>query len=150
MSKKDPSRKTETTIPTSERVKKISEEVGIPMVPKDDPIYSEPATVYFSSRPGKSTPDGKADSEKKSQPEERPKATPEGINAFMSADMQLGAYAQMFSHSKDDFIEFALKHGFGWALHGFLERRGWLDEDWENRLDELDLMPLDERSQDNG
>lgn len=88
MSKDKPSHKTETSIPMSERVREASKRLGMRMAEKDDPIYNEPATVYFSSLPGKSTPDGKADSEKPSQPDGRP--TPEEIQAVINERMRHG------------------------------------------------------------
>lgn len=60
---------------------------------------------------------------------------------FMAADMQLGAYAQMFADSPEKLLQFAIEHDLAWALHDFLERRGLLDSDWLSRLEEHDLIP---------
>ena len=67
---KSSSRKTATSTPILEMAQNVSKKLGINWVEPDDPIYNEPVTVSFISRSGKSTQGGKANSEKKSQPEE--------------------------------------------------------------------------------
>ena len=65
----------------------------------------------------------------------------------MAADMALGAYDQMWAQSREDIVRYARQYDLDWALEGFLKRRGWLDPDWQERLEQLGLhdeKPVDE------
>mgnify|MGYP006303510055 CR=1 FL=1 len=66
---------------------------------------------------------------------------------FMAADMALGAYDQMWAQSRKDIVRYAQQYDLDWALEGFPKRRGWLDPDWQERLEQLGLhdeKPVDE------
>ena len=56
---------------------------------------------------------------------------------FIAADMALGLACQDICQSRDELTEFALKKGLAPYLEPFLNRRGWLDDDWCKRLQAL-------------
>ena len=57
---------------------------------------------------------------------------------IIRADMALGMFDQNFAKDRDDLIQYAMRQDLVTDLPGFLERRGWLDDDWARRLKELD------------
>ena len=61
---------------------------------------------------------------------------PEDDDFFM-ADIYPGMYAQT-AESREQLLAYAIFNGLAWALRRFLERRGWIDDDWERRLDGLE------------
>ena len=54
------------------------------------------------------------------------------------ADMALGMFSQNCAEDRDDLIKYAKRENLTAVLPCFLERRGWLDEDWAKRLEQLD------------
>ena len=56
---------------------------------------------------------------------------------FVTADVSLGLACQEFCRTRDDLTDFALRQGLAPYLKPFLQRRGWIDDDWSKRLDEL-------------
>ncbi len=46
-------------------------------------------------------------------------------------------FDQVSFDNRDELLDYALNQGLQWALPGFLERRGRLDEDWVQRLRNL-------------
>ena len=124
-----------------ERLQRLSEKTGIPLVGPDDPIYNEPATVFFRSKPRRPDSGSEPSSEEQAEPV-KPRSTIEEINAFISADMRLGICEQVLQ-TRDDLVQFAIEKGLAWAMEGYLKRRGWLDSDWQERLDKLGLLGQD-------
>jgi len=58
---------------------------------------------------------------------------------LMGADMALGFWEQNGADvTRESLIEYAIKKDIVWALEFFLDRRGWLDDDWEERLPGLE------------
>lgn len=57
---------------------------------------------------------------------------------FISADMTLGLAAQSICKTRDDLVAYTWDAQLVPYLRCFLNRRGWLDEDWGRRLDRLD------------
>lgn len=55
-------------------------------------------------------------------------------DACHEADMGLGMYQQNFAGSRADLVSYAVNQGYSWALRDFLVTRGFLDDDWEQRL----------------
>ena len=60
----------------------------------------------------------------------------EGLN-FIEADMVLGMAEQNHCNTRDELSEFALKKKLVPYLAPFLQRRGWIDNDWARRLQVL-------------
>ena len=56
---------------------------------------------------------------------------------FIAADMALGLTCQDICQSRDELADFALIKGLAPYLEPFLKRRGWLDDDWRERLEAL-------------
>ncbi len=57
---------------------------------------------------------------------------------FMGADMALGMFEECGADGTPDaLVEYAVQNGYVWALEYFLDRRGWLDDDWQERLEVL-------------
>ena len=52
-------------------------------------------------------------------------------------DMALGMFSQNVAEDRDDLVKYAIRKNLTMALPGFLERRGWLDDDWVRRLEKL-------------
>ncbi len=58
---------------------------------------------------------------------------------FMMADMALGFWEQNGAEvTRDSLIEYAVKGEYTWALRDFLDSRGWMDDDWAERLVSLE------------
>ena len=56
---------------------------------------------------------------------------------FIVADMSLGMACQDICRSRDELTAFALRKDLAPYLEPFLKRRGWLDDDWRERLEAL-------------
>ena len=56
----------------------------------------------------------------------------------MGADMALGIAAQDHCKTRDELTAYARDAQLVPYLRFFLERRGWLDDDWIRRLEQLD------------
>jgi len=52
----------------------------------------------------------------------------------MSADMTLGIAAQDHCQSREELVDYAREVELIPYLRFFVERRGWLDDDWNQRL----------------
>jgi hypothetical protein len=52
----------------------------------------------------------------------------------MHADMALGFAAQDRCSTRDELVAYAWNESLVPYLRYFLERRGWLDDDWERRI----------------
>lgn len=59
---------------------------------------------------------------------------------FIAADMALGLACQDNCQSRGDLVDFALTKGLAPYLPLFLQRRGWLDDDWQQRLEALSTI----------
>lgn len=55
----------------------------------------------------------------------------------MSADIALGLAAQDRCSTRDEFVDYARHHRLVPYLRFFLERRGWIDDDWNSRIDQV-------------
>ena len=56
---------------------------------------------------------------------------------FIKADMALGIACQDLCQSRDDLADYALRKRLVPYLAPFLQRRGWIDNDWAKRLQVL-------------
>jgi hypothetical protein len=56
---------------------------------------------------------------------------------FVTADVSLGIACQEFCRSRDDLVDFAIRQGLIPYLQRFLQRCGWLDDDWRKRLESV-------------
>lgn len=56
---------------------------------------------------------------------------------FINADMTLGLAAQDICRTRDELVNYAWNAQLVPYLRPFLDRRGWLDDDWNSRLDAL-------------
>ena len=54
---------------------------------------------------------------------------------FIEADVALAVASQELCRTRGDLVDFALARGLAPYLQLFLQRRGWLDEDWQKRLE---------------
>jgi hypothetical protein len=55
-----------------------------------------------------------------------------------NADIELGVAAQNHCKTRDDLVTYTRHARLIPYLHFFLERRGWLDDDWVRRLERLE------------
>lgn len=58
------------------------------------------------------------------------------LNDLVQADMVLGLAAQDRCETREDLLEFASDAQLLPYVRYFLERRGWYDEDWEDRIND--------------
>ena len=56
---------------------------------------------------------------------------------FIKADMVLGLACQDHCHTREALSDYALREQLVPYLKPFLERRGWIDDDWDERLQVL-------------
>lgn len=56
----------------------------------------------------------------------------------LGADAALGLAVQDYCSTRDELIAYARHRGLVPYLRLFLDRRGWLDDDWARRIDQLD------------
>jgi len=55
----------------------------------------------------------------------------------LTADCFLGLAAQDRCSTRDELVAYAWENNLVPYLRFFLERRGWLDDDWDKRIDHL-------------
>ena len=56
----------------------------------------------------------------------------------MNADIALGIAAQDHCHTREELVAYTRDAMLVPYLRFFLERRGWLDDDWTRRFEQLD------------
>ena len=108
---------------TRKLFEKLARKRSIGPIPRGDPPDKEPCSILFINR--KSNPP--------TARETKLECCIDETDRFMLADMTLGMIAQSVD-SREQFLEYAQREGYTWALSDFLDRHGWLDDDWEERL----------------